>query len=170
MNKLKEFEENLQNNSSRLLGYICSLAKSNAHADDIFQKVSLTIWRRYNDFDNSTEFMSWACTIAKYEISNYHRTLNRCPVCFNSEIFDDASKFCKADSEATVYEIYEKLYNALKSLDKESRDLLISVYVDNEEAKDLAKKAGKSPQTYYNKLNLAKKKLKVILNEKGSNN
>ena len=26
-------------------------------------------------------------------------------------------------------------------------------------AKDLAKKAGKSPQTYYNKLNIAKKKI-----------
>ena len=170
MDRIQEFEENIKNNSKKLLAYICSVTKNNVHADDLFQKVSLTIWRRYNDFDKSTEFMSWACTIAKYEINNYHRSVHRCPVNFNSEVFEDVSKFCKTNLENTENEIYEKLYNALKTLDNQTRELLISVYVNNEEIKDLAERDGRSAQTYYNKLNLAKKKLKAILNDKTSNN
>ena len=170
MNRLKEFEENLKNNYAGLSAFILSNIKNNLHVDDILQKVSLTIWKRYNDFDNSTKFMSWACTIAKFEINNYRRTSNRCPVNFNSDIYDDVSKFQKTEYGDHRDDITDKLQTALNSLDKESRNLLIAVYVNNEEAKDLAKKAGKSPQTYYNKLNIAKKKLKAILNEQRTNN
>jgi len=59
--------------------------------------------------------------------------------------------------------VFEKLQIALNSLDDVSKQLLISVYIDKQEAKDLAKRDGKSPQTYYNKINLAKRKLESIL-------
>jgi RNA polymerase sigma-70 factor (ECF subfamily) len=166
---MQEFQEQISNNSTGLLSFIRSFTKNNIHTDDIFQKVCLTIWRRYNDFDKSTEFMLWACTIAKYEIKNYHRAINRCPVRFDSDMYEEVIKFRKTE-EQTENEMHEKLNNALKTLDKQTRELLISVYINNEEIKDLAERDGKSSQTYYNKLNLAKKKLKAILNDKATNN
>lgn len=171
MKRLAEFEHNIKSNYNRLSGFIFSIVKDNIHSDDILQKVCLTMWRKYDNFNKSTEFMAWACTIAKYEISNYKRSLSRCPVSFDSQVYEDVSKFHKTEFSNTSNEKYDKLQTALKSLDKESRNLLIAVYIDNQEVRELAREAGKAYQTYYNKLNLAKKKLKQILsNDEGSNN
>jgi len=127
-------------------------------AEDILQRASMTMWNKYDTFDSTTNFMSWACTIALYESRNCYRSFIRCPISFNSEVYDDISlKQIVEDRQDN--QIHDKLYDALSELDEESRNLLIGVYVNGEEAKDLAKKAGKSPQTYYNKLNIAKKKI-----------
>jgi RNA polymerase sigma-70 factor (ECF subfamily) len=120
------------------------------------------MWRKYDKFDVTTNFVAWACTIIKYETLNFRRSMNRCPVHFDSETYEEASLFQKTEIKE-CNEKHEKLQKALNSLDETSRRLLISVYVNKEEAKELAKKDGKSPQTYYNKLNLAKRKLESIL-------
>ena len=160
MERLKEFEENLQANKTALLNIVASKIKNKSDASDILQRASITMWKKYDSFDKDTKFIAWASTIACYEAMNYIRSCCRCPVSFDSEVFDDASKFMKDSSaEESKIIIYEKLQKALPQLDSVSKRLLISVYVNGEEIKNLAEKDGKSPQTYYNKLTAAKKKL-----------
>lgn len=158
MNRRVEFEENLKNNRNALMSFILSKTNKSMDTEDIFQRASMTMWNKYDSFDSTTNFMSWACAIAFYESRNCYRSFIRCPISFDSEVYDVISLNQMVEDKQDN-EIYDKLYNALSELDEESRIILIGVYVNGEEAKDLAKKAGKSPQTYYNKLNIAKKKI-----------
>jgi RNA polymerase sigma-70 factor (ECF subfamily) len=158
MNKKAEFEQNVKENQTNLIRFISSRINRNTDAEDIFQKACVTMWKRYNTFDSATDFMAWATTVASFEAKNHNRAFNRCPVSFDSEVYDVVSSIRLADMTEDN-PMYEKIISALNSLDEESKRLVIGVYINGEEAKDLAKKAGKSPQTYYNKLNIARKKL-----------
>lgn len=158
MNRRAEFEENLKNSRNALMSFILSKINKSMDVEDVFQRASMIMWNKYDLFDSTTNFISWACTIAFYESRNYCRSFIRCPISFDSEIYDKIS-LNQIFEDRQDNKMYDKLYNALSELDEESRNLLIGVYANGEEAKDLAKKAGKSPQTYYNKLNIAKKKI-----------
>lgn len=164
MNRLKEFEENLQKAQNSLINIIAHKIINKSDAFDIFQRASVTMWKKYDSFDGDTNFMAWASTIALYEVKNYVRSCIRCPVTFNSEIFHDVSSSLKNPIKENNNEIYDKLNKALSKLDSVSKRILTLVYVDNIEIKELAKKDGKSPQTYYNKLTIARKKLLSYLN------
>lgn len=154
MDRLKEFEENFKTNRKSLINFLYSKVNK-TDAEDVLQRASLIMWKKYDTFDSTTNFLSWAFTIVGYEASNYRRSFNRCPVTFDSEAFDVASM--KLIEYKDDNEVYEKFQIILNDLDEESKNLLIQVYVNGEEIRDVAKKAKKSPQTYYNKLNILKK-------------
>lgn len=158
MNRKQEFEDNLSSNRRSLISFILNKVNRTMDAEDVFQRASVIMWNKYNTFDSTTNFMSWACTIASFEVKNYMRSIFRCPVAFDSEVYDVIASLQIAEDKVEN-DIHDKLRLALTSLDEESKNLLINVYVNGEEAKDLAKKAGKSPQTYYNKLNIARNKI-----------
>jgi RNA polymerase sigma-70 factor (ECF subfamily) len=158
MNRKQEFEENLSSNRRSLISFILNKVRRTMDAEDVLQRASVIMWNKYDTFDSTTNFMSWACTIASFEVKNYMRSFFRCPVAFNSEVYDVISLLQIAEDKVEN-DIHDKLRLALTSLDEESKNLLIQVYVNGEEIKDLAKKAKKSPQTYYNKLTTLKKTL-----------
>lgn len=164
MNRLAEFEENIRTNRVMLVRIINSNIRTSADAEDIFQRASLTMWRKYDNFDSKTAFIAWASTIVKFEACNFRRSYNRCPVSFDSEVYDVVSLLQKTESTIDD-ERYEKLQLALNCLDKDTKKLLVSVYLNGEEIKTIAEKTGKSPRTLYNKINLAKKKLVEMINK-----
>lgn len=164
MNRLSEFEENIRSNRTAIVGFIRSNIKASVDAEDIFQKASLTMWKKYEAFDKETSFFSWATTIAKFQANNYRRSVQRCPVTFDSEMYDVVCLQYKTEFKHED-ERYEILQTALNSLDQDIKELLIKVYVNGEQIKELAEKSGVPVQTLYNKVNVAKKKLVKFLNK-----
>jgi RNA polymerase sigma-70 factor (ECF subfamily) len=163
MERLKEFEENIIINKNYLINIIASKIRNKSDAVDIFQRACIKMWKKYDQFDKQTNFMAWASTISIFEVKNYNRTYYRCPVNFDSTVFDVVGEKLKTSTETEKkFDLIEKLNKAINKLDEVSRYLITSVYMNNEDIKALAEKDGKSPQTYYNKLNLAKKKLKLF--------
>jgi RNA polymerase sigma-70 factor (ECF subfamily) len=165
MERHREFEENIRNHRNYLISFIASKINRHSDVEDIFQKACVTIWKNYDKFDKTTNFTTWACTFALNELRNNIRVYNRNPVSFNSEEYDNVCVFLKTEYKQNSDEIHDKLIDSLNKLNDESRELLICVYVNGEESKQLAKRLGKSPQTIYNKINTAKNKLKEIISE-----
>ena len=94
MNDYKEFEKHINDNRLKLLSFLYSKVLVKDDAEDILQRACLTMWKKYDTFDKSTEFIHWAFVVADFEFKNYRRKQMRCPVIFNDEVFDDVSKFC----------------------------------------------------------------------------
>ena len=162
MNRLAEFEENIRINRASIVSFIKNNIKASVDADDVFQKASLTMWKKYETFDKETSFFSWAATIARFQSNNHRRSSERCPISFDSEVYDVVCLKMKTESK-NEDDRYESLQTALNSLDEEVKDLLIKVYVNGEQIKELAEKSGVPVQTLYNKVNIAKKKLIKML-------
>ncbi|MFM7292585.1 MAG: sigma factor, partial [Planctomycetia bacterium] len=107
----------------RLLGYLLSLLGRRHDAEDVLQKASLTMWRKFDAFEPGTDFLAWATTICFYEARNFQRLAARSPHCF----------------EESLLALLAALEQCLEELPGKDRELLDSVYVHGVPIAELAR-------------------------------
>jgi RNA polymerase sigma-70 factor (ECF subfamily) len=54
--------------SPEVRGFILALLPNPTQADDVFQETFITVVRKSADFRRGTNFLAWACTIARYKV------------------------------------------------------------------------------------------------------
>lgn len=59
--------------SPELRGFILALLPDLSRVDDVFQETFLTVSRKADSFVIGTNFLAWACTIARYKIKEARR-------------------------------------------------------------------------------------------------
>jgi RNA polymerase sigma-70 factor, ECF subfamily len=153
-----EFVGLLSANHSRLLGYCLSLLGRRHDAEDVLQKASLTMWRKFETFASGTNFLAWATTICFYEAKNFHRLAARSPLLFDDRLLAllSAERF----SDLTVQEErFAALDACLEKLSQKDRTLLAAAYVDQAGIARVAAQLGRAPQTLYNRLNTLRRSL-----------
>ena len=153
------FEKNLLDNKKKFLSYLNS-RKIGSCSDDIFQRACLIMWNKFDSFEEGTSFCAWGMQIIKNEFQNFFRKVNRNPVLFCQEIFD--SKFeslvCEQNSNNNSL---EDMMTLVSRLDKDSQKF-IKLYLQGNQIDEIAKKYGKSKQTFYNNFCKIKKQLRSL--------
>ena len=81
-----EFAERLSSVQTQLYSYIYSLICNINDADDLYQQTSIVLWRKFEQFDRSREFSSWAFGIARFEVSNFLKKRSRQRLYFSDEL------------------------------------------------------------------------------------
>jgi RNA polymerase sigma-70 factor (ECF subfamily) len=151
---LKEFAHH----HDRLFAYLFSLLPHRPDAEDVFQRTSLVLWQKFDQWEPGTDFLAWACGVAFYEVRNFVRVASRDRLRFGEGLLESLSR----DREASLRRRDERvaaLQECLKKLDRQERELLERAYVDEESIRELARRDGQAAQTLYNRLNLVRKKL-----------
>ena len=64
-----------------LLAFILSLHPGMAEAEDILQETFLVVSRKADTFAEGTNFLAWACTIARFKVLEFRRRQNTVDVC-----------------------------------------------------------------------------------------
>jgi RNA polymerase sigma-70 factor (ECF subfamily) len=64
-------------NQHRLSGFVHALVPNWQDAEELVQESLLILWRKFDDFDATTEFFPWAARVAQYEVLNYRRRQKR---------------------------------------------------------------------------------------------
>ena len=72
----------------RLRGFLRTLLSDWDDVDEVMQETSIIAWRKFAQFDVSTNFMAWAAAIARFEALKHRRKQARDRLVFNDEIFD----------------------------------------------------------------------------------
>lgn len=75
--RYEEFVERYSQHHGRLLAYVFRLLPHRQDAEDVLQRTSIALWRKYAQFDPSGDFLAWACTVAHFEVRNFLRTAAR---------------------------------------------------------------------------------------------
>ena len=75
--RYEEFLRLFTRERERMFAFIYSMIPRQADAEDVFQRASLVLWRKFNEFRQGEDFLAWACGVAHYEIRNYFRTAGR---------------------------------------------------------------------------------------------
>ena len=60
-------------NHNRLAAFVHTLVPAWQDAEEIIQDTLMVLWRKFDEFDPSTSFFSWAARVAQYEVLNYRR-------------------------------------------------------------------------------------------------
>jgi RNA polymerase sigma-70 factor, ECF subfamily len=154
----EEFVVLLNGAHALLLRYIMSLVGNRHDAEDVMQRASVVMWRRFATFEPGTDFTAWATTVAFYEVRNFQRVTGRSRLEFD----DDLMQTLAAERAQQVQQWslrMEALETCVQKLDPASRELVESIYTRGVDVGTLAQQQGRAAQTIYNKLNFIRRAL-----------
>jgi len=150
-NRHEEFVTLLTCSHQKLLGYLLSLLGRWHDAQDVLQRASLLMWKKFDTFQSGTDFMAWASTICFYEARTFLRTASRSPL-----HFDDDLLALLAEERGEDLKHHEARMRALEtcldSLREEDRRLIDASCQVHGGITALAVAIGRAPATLYNKL------------------
>jgi RNA polymerase sigma-70 factor (ECF subfamily) len=84
----KEFAEQFVRGQDRVYGFIATMLPNRTDAEEVFQQTSLLLWRKWDEFEPGTDFVSWACTVAHFEVLNYIRRADRRNVALSGDVIE----------------------------------------------------------------------------------
>ena len=142
----------------RLLAFLRVMLGNGADAEDVLQRASLTMWRKFGEFDPRLDFFAWASSFAFYEAKNFQRTAARSRLHFDDELMQKLADERAADLDHREARL-AAVDQCIEELDEPGRDLVREFYLNNTGLASLAQRLGRAPQTLYNKLNTLRRLL-----------
>src|SRR5262249_43093597 len=67
------FVELFVRSQGRIYAYVATLLPNRDDAEEVFQQTSLVLWKKWQQFDPSRDFVRWACGMAHHEVRNFWR-------------------------------------------------------------------------------------------------
>jgi RNA polymerase sigma-70 factor, ECF subfamily len=134
-----------------LRAFVRPLVPSWDDTEEVIQQTCLVLLRKYNEFEPGTSFLSWACTIARFEVLKYRRTRAR-----DRHFFSDELLALLADEGATESARREQerraLDDCIKRLPGPQRDLIERCYGGEMSIKEVAESLKRSATSLYKAL------------------
>jgi len=145
-----------------ILGFIRTLLPQTSEAEDLLQKTCLIAWQKFDRFDPSTKFSTWACQIAYFEVKNYLRTKARDRHVFSDEVLDQLADETPRDSDRLAAE-RAALHRCVESLVPTERSLLAQAYDPGTTIQQIAEKLGRSANSLYKQLSRIRRRLHACI-------
>jgi RNA polymerase sigma-70 factor, ECF subfamily len=132
----------------RLRSFLRSLLHGWDDVDEVMQETSIVAWRKFSQFDSSTNFMAWAATIARFEALKRIRKHARDRLVFSDDVFDLLADESLAESDALERHRLA-LDRCMEKLDANQKHLLRIAYTPGVKLHELAAQSGRSVQGFY---------------------
>ena len=115
------------------------------------QKTTMVLWNKFESYDRSQEFFSWACGVARFEVRNFIRQQGRDRHSFSDELTELLIE-SHVDQSDTLDRQSELLTECIKKLNEPDRDLMERCYRDDCSIPDVAASLGRSTHSIHNSL------------------
>lgn len=147
----EEFVVLMTRHQRQIWWFIHSLLPAPNAADDVLQETGLVLWRKWDQFDRSRDFLPWACGIARLQVLRFVRE-NRSKRQFldekiMNELADVAEK--KIQHLSQVETRIESLKKCIDELDPPNRRFVEDRYFKSISMKQIAEQSGKPTVTVY---------------------
>jgi RNA polymerase sigma-70 factor (ECF subfamily) len=76
-------------NEDQIKAFLRMLVRDRCDYDDVCQSVAMTLWRRFDRYDDSRPLGPWAPGVAVKEVLQMHRESARCPTPFPAEVVSE---------------------------------------------------------------------------------
>jgi RNA polymerase sigma-70 factor, ECF subfamily len=87
----------------QLFAYITTLLPRWADVEDVLQRTSIVLWRKFDQFDPATSFIRWACAVAYWESLGYLRQEGRRRQVFKESVLEKI-----AETRVSHGDLFEK--------------------------------------------------------------
>jgi RNA polymerase sigma-70 factor (ECF subfamily) len=154
----EEFVVLLNATHAPLLRYVMSLVANRHDAEDVLQRASVVMWRRFATFEKGTDFIAWATTVAFYEVRNFQRVTGRSRLEFDADLLQTLAVE-RVQHVRKWNPRMEALEGCVEKLDAANRSLIEAFYTRGVDVGELAREQDRAPQTIYNKLNFIRRAL-----------
>ncbi|MBN1396346.1 MAG: sigma-70 family RNA polymerase sigma factor [Pirellulales bacterium] len=140
--KVDRFMAALMANQRHLYQYVHVLLPRQQDAEDVMQNTLLVLWKKFDQFDQSTSFYAWASRVAYLETLSYRRRNNRLVTILDEGLLEQISieVEAKQDLLEARREAMERCADKLNLLDRQLLDLR---YAPGATVKDVARRLGR---------------------------
>jgi RNA polymerase sigma-70 factor (ECF subfamily) len=143
------FMERFLRSQDRLYAYIVTLLPNRADAEDVFQQTSLILWKKWQEFDQDRDFVTWACGIAHYEVRNFLRKQHdKARVYLSEDILEEVGRL-RLEQHDVLEARRTALRRCLGRLQQAQRELLERCYAGKDTIKMIAAALGQTPNVLY---------------------
>lgn len=124
--------------------FVHSLVPDFHTAQDILQDVSVTLFRKFAEYDPSRPFVAWAIGMAKYRILAEKRDAARSPISVHSDLVESLGQVAE-EMQPELDQARSVLRNCLEGLPERSMQVLRLRYVELLKPGAIAKQEGIKP-------------------------
>jgi len=161
----KELEHNFVTDLEKhqnIVHKVCRLYTNNQNAhNDLFQEISIQLWRAYPRFRGEAKFSTWMYRVAiNTAITLYRKSKRRVQTQDFDTVLYKIESTSYDDTEEEQLRIMYKAIKRLSDIDK----ALVFLYLEDKNYKDIAETMGISEVNARVKMNRVKSKLQKILN------
>lgn len=146
-----------------LLAYMLSLVPNLQDAQDLIQEVFLVVSRKAETWSEGSNFMAWACAIARYEALHFARTSKRRSVLLDADVLELLHSESSAVDHLELQ--IDRLKECLQRLTPRARELVMLRYHAAEMPETIAAKLNWTVGAVRVALSRAKDSLRKCMNE-----
>lgn len=139
----KAFIRNLTQAQPRVFAYVMTLLPDPEAAQDVLQETNTVLLEKADEYDESRDFVRWACGIARFKVLAYRRDRGR-----DRLVFSDAMMERLAEAEPVGGEQWDQRQRALRhcvdQLSERHRDMVAMRYGPGGSVAEIARRLGRS--------------------------
>lgn len=138
--------------------YILSQIANPVEAEEILQETNIVIWKKFESYQPGTNFLAWACQIARYEVLKHLDRHRRDKHYFNDDLMEQLAE--EALDSADEWEMRREALSAcLQKLRAKDRELIQKRYSPDETGQNLGDETGRPMNSIYQSLGRIRRSL-----------
>lgn len=150
-----------------LRAFIDAVVRDATLADDIFQEISLTLWKNFDRYDETRSFGAWARGVAAVKIKEDRRIRARLPQAFPDEVIEAVARGFDTDDDSGDWQERElALQQCLSSLPDNGRKLITDRYGQDRSIESIAADFCLSVDAIYQALSRMRKQLRLCIEKR----
>ena len=126
--------------------YAMSLLGNVDDAEEVVQESGLVLWRKFQEYQPGTDFVRWACQIARYQSLKLRTRRYRGPQVFSNEFLAMIAAASEEKSQAELESRREAMLRCVQELKAADRDLIVRRYHKGATTRDVAEALNRSAQ------------------------
>lgn len=159
------FIQNFAEQQHRIYAFILSLSPNWNEAEDIFQRTSIVLWKKWSDYDSSRSFISWSLGVARLEFLQFMAEKSRSREVLSGDAIDAIeSRFVETDEAVSLR--MDALKHCLEKLPGKKRELVDQCYGSKARIMDVAAKMGVTSDALYWRIKRIREALHACVDKK----
>ncbi|HYG75547.1 MAG TPA: sigma-70 family RNA polymerase sigma factor [Planctomycetota bacterium] len=135
----------------RIYSYIVALLSNWADADEVMQETSIALWEMFEQFQEGTDFSSWACRVAHFRVLRFRQQRQRDRHEFGEDLVESLGTTAATEMD-TLEERRMALAGCMDNLSPEDRELLKRCYSEGVLIKEIAEQLNRPVKGIYKDL------------------
>lgn len=137
--RIARFSQLVTESRGRVFCFIYSMLHNMADAEDVYQQSTIVMWEKFSDFEEGTNFSSWALAIAYNKIKQFQRQSGKQRLHFDDKVVQAMAKtYSEIELARPASDRMEGLLHCLSKLSGRQRRLLKMRYTDSVSIRELA--------------------------------
>ena len=143
----KEYCRNMRQYWPELLRFTLKLIPHRSDAEEVLQEASLVLWRKYDEFETGSNFLTWAKKVVFFEVLTFRKKKKQW-LHFSSELVEELSTE-SFNPKRQVLVVHDALERCMLKLSEKDQNLVRLRYQEKRNSQEISEMVKRSVEAIY---------------------